>query len=195
MPAHRAQPHPVARRPRGSARRRIPRPHATTRRAAGELALLIALLIAALPASPSAAPTSVGGSTTAGGDGAVLEPAPVVGSPRQRAVFVCQQDGLPVFTDRPCGSATEQRTLTVEAPPPGAAPNTSPPRPRASTRPRLQPEEQPGTGRAADTRCATLRRQLDELDARMRAGYSSREAARLWNRWRELKGRLRAERC
>jgi hypothetical protein len=29
----------------------------------------------------------------------------------------------------------------------------------------------------------------------MRDGYSSREAARLWNRWRELKGRLHAERC
>jgi hypothetical protein len=29
----------------------------------------------------------------------------------------------------------------------------------------------------------------------MRDGYSSRDAARLWNRWRDLKGRLRAERC
>jgi len=195
MPAHRAQPHPVPRGPRRPARRTILRSHATSRRAAGELAFLLALLVIALPASPSAATNSVGESATAGGDGAVLESAPVVVSPRQRAVFVCQQDGVPVFTDRPCGSATAQRALTVEAPGPGAAPSTSPPRPRASTRPRLQPEEQPVTGRAADTRCATLRRQLDELDARMRDGYSSREAARLWKRWRDLKGRLHAERC
>jgi len=195
MPAHRAQPHPVPRGPRWPARRTIPRPLAATRRAAGELAFLLAVLIAALPASPSAATTSVGESATAGGDGAVLESAPDVGSPRQRAVFVCQLGGVPVFTDRPCGTAAEQRTLTVDAPAPGATPSTTPPRPRASTRPRLQPEEQPGTGRAADTRCATLRRQLDELDARMRDGYSSREAARLWKRWRDLKGRLHAERC
>lgn len=195
MPAQRAQPRTVPHGHRWSVRRTILRPHTATRRAAGALAFLVTLLIAALPASPSAATTSVGESTTAGGDGAVPESAPMVGSPHQRAVFVCQQDGVPVFTDRPCGSATGPRTLTVEAPPPGAAPNTSPPRPRASTRPRLQPEEQPGTGRVADSRCATLRRQLDEFDARMRDGYSSREAARLWTRWRDLKGRLRAERC
>ena len=195
MPAHRAQPHLVPRGSHGHARRAILRPHSATRRAAGEPAFLLALLVAALPAGPSSATTSVGESATAEGDGAALESEPAAGSPRQRAVFVCQQDGVPVFTDRPCASAAVRRTLTVEAPAPGAAPNTSPPRPRASTRPRLQPEERPGTTRAADTRCATLRRQLDELDARMRDGYSSREAARLWNRWRDLKGRLHAERC
>jgi hypothetical protein len=139
--------------------------------------------------------TQLGESTTAGGDGPILEPAPATGSPRQRSVFVCQQDGVPVFTDRPCGSASGPRTLTIDAAAPGAAPKTSPPRPRASTRPRFQPEVPPDTSRAADTRCARLRRQLDELDSRMRDGYSSREAARLWNRWRELKGRLHAERC
>lgn len=125
----------------------------------------------------------------------MLESAPSAASPRQRAVFVCQQDGVPVFTDRPCGSATGRRTITVETPAPGAASSTAPPRPRASTRPRLQPAGQSGTGRAPDTRCATLRRQLDEIDDRMRDGYSSREAAELWNRWRGLKERLRAERC
>jgi hypothetical protein len=29
----------------------------------------------------------------------------------------------------------------------------------------------------------------------MRAGYSAREAARLWQRWRGLKERLHATRC
>lgn len=156
---------------------------------------VLALLLAAPPASPSALTTLTGDAPTAEGDRPVPESAAPAGSPRQRAIFVCEQDGVPVFTDRPCGSATEPRTLSVDAPAPGAAPSTAPPRPRASTRPRLQPERQAGTGRAADTRCATLRRTLDELDERMRAGYSSREAARLWSRWRDLKDRLRAERC
>jgi hypothetical protein len=124
---------------------------------------------------------------------------PASASPHRRAVFVCQHDGVPVFTDRPCGSAEAHRTLTIDAPTPGAAPSTAPPGPRASTRPRPQPVRQPEgesvTGRAADKRCAALQRQLDELDERMRDGYTSREAARLWSRWRDLKGRLRAQRC
>lgn len=131
----------------------------------------------------------------AAGEVPAVEPTPASASPRQRAVFVCQEGGVPVFTDRPCGSAAGPRTLTVETPAPGATPTTTPPRPRASTRPRPQPEGQAGTGGVAETRCTALRRQLDALDERMRAGYTSREAARLWNRWRDLKGRLRAERC
>ena len=40
-----------------------------------------------------------------------------------------------------------------------------------------------------------LMRQLGEVNSRMRAGYSAREAARLWQRWRGLKDRLHAARC
>jgi hypothetical protein len=156
---------------------------------------VLALLLVAALATPSSMTTLAGDAPTAAGNEPVPDLAAPAGSPRQRVVFVCQQDGVPVFTDRPCGSATGPRTLSVDVPAPGAAPSTAPPRPRASTRPRLQPERQAGTGRAADTRCATLRRTLDELDERMRAGYGSREAARLWSRWRDLKDRLRAERC
>jgi hypothetical protein len=29
----------------------------------------------------------------------------------------------------------------------------------------------------------------------MRTGYSAREAARLWNRWRDLKADIYADRC
>ena len=194
MQAHRTHLRPVLRCPVRSGSRRDPRRRPTTRRAAGVLALLHSLLLAAPPASHSAT-TFLGEAPTAGGDVTAGDPAPAAGSPRERAVFICEQDGVPVFTDRPCGSAAEQRKLTVDAPAPGAAPGTAPPRPRASTRPRHQPEGQVGPGRTAESRCAALRRQLDELDARMRDGYSSREAARLWTRWRDLKGRLRAERC
>jgi hypothetical protein len=133
--------------------------------------------------------------SAAAGDSAALESASPAEPARQRAVFVCRDGGVPVFADRPCSSALQPRTLAVDVPAPGAVPSTTPPAPRATTRPRPQPDGRGGTGRTAETRCTTLQRQLDDLDDRMRAGYSSREAARLWNRWRELKGRLHAERC
>jgi hypothetical protein len=44
-------------------------------------------------------------------------------------------------------------------------------------------------------RCTALKRQLDELDDRMRTGYSSREAARLWEHRRALKDGLRSAGC
>jgi len=111
-------------------------------------------------------------------------------------VFVCQESGVPVYADRPCGSVTAERSLTIESPRPGAAASTSPPVPRASTRPRpaaTKPvvESVP----VLETRCAALQRQLDDLNDRMRAGYSAREAARLWQRWRDAKERLRTARC
>lgn len=124
-----------------------------------------------------------------------VESAPPAAPRPQRAVFVCRDGDVPVFADRPCGTARAPLTLVVDAPASGAVSSTLPPLPRAAIRPRPQPDGRGGTGRTAETRCATLHRQLDELDDRMRAGYPSREAARLWNRWRELKARLRTERC
>jgi hypothetical protein len=115
---------------------------------------------------------------------------------RQRAVFVCQDGGIPVFTDRPCGAAAEARTLSVEASLAGAPATTAPREPRATTRPLRNargPAEAPQP--ATDDRCVELQRQLDEINARMRSGYSAREAARLWQRWREARERMRAARC
>ena len=115
---------------------------------------------------------------------------------RQRAVFVCEAGGVPEYSDRPCADAGTSRAIVFETPAAGAAFVTSPPAPRASTRPapgRSAPQPVP---RAAGTaRCESLERQLGELNSRMRAGYSAREAARLWQRWRGLKDRLHAARC
>lgn len=137
------------------------------------------------------------------GESVVLEPAPPPAAPRrQRSVFVCQLDGLPVYADRPCGAAATARELMVDMPRvgtpprPGASVTTLPPTPRAATRPRA--EQRHGNDPAisvADSRCAALHRQLDEVDDRMRAGYSAREAARLWQRWRDLRDRLRTAGC
>jgi len=131
-----------------------------------------------------------------GGAGVSIESPPAQATPRRhRAVFLCQDAGIPVFSDRPCGAAAVARTLVVDMPRAGAVPTTVPTAPRSSTRPRPSPAADDAPGRAAESRCATLQRQLDELDDRMRTGYSAREAARLWNRWRDLKEKLRTTRC
>jgi hypothetical protein len=156
--------------------------------------VLTFLLTAAAIGAPAAAALET--DPLAHGDEArPVESAPPPGPGKQRAVFVCQDGGVPVFADRPCGAAPASRTLVVDPPASGAVSSIQPPAPQAVIRPRPLPDGSGGTGRTAETRCTTLQRQLDELDDRMRAGYSSREAARLWNRWRELKARLRMERC
>jgi hypothetical protein len=53
----------------------------------------------------------------------------------------------------------------------------------------------PTQNRRDADRCAALQLELAEVDDRMRAGYAARESARLWERWRSLKDRLRHERC
>lgn len=131
-----------------------------------------------------------------GGAAATGPAAPPPAPARQRAVYVCQDDGIPIYADRPCGVVTLARSLVVDAPRAGGTTSLTPPEPRAATRPRRLPAVEPGqSARAAGTRCDALHRQLASLDDRMRAGYSAREAARLWQRWRDLRERLRAERC
>lgn len=156
------------------------------------VALACVLQVAWASADPPAANPSGGGASV------TLEPAPAPANPRrQRAVFVCQDGGVPVFADRPCGAAVETRSLVIATPASGATASTTPPAPSASTRPRraaprsatIAPAAAPGNA------CATLQRQLDELNDRMRAGYSAREAARLWQRWRDARERLRGSRC
>lgn len=131
------------------------------------------------------------------GDSVTLEPAPAQATPqRHRAVFVCHEGGVPVYADRPCGSTTATRSLVVDAPRSGAPSTTTPTAPRASTRPRpVTSRSTAAPSAAGDTKCAALQRQLDALNDRMRAGYSAREAARLWQRWRDTKEQLRTSRC
>lgn len=166
---------------------------AATRCAAPYIAACLAGCLNAAGATsdpPVASPLGSGQSVT-------LEPAPAPANPRRhRAVFVCQESGVPVFADRPCGSASEARNLVIATPPPGAAASTSPPPPAASTRPRpAAPKPSATVASAPEGACTRLQRQLNELNDRMRAGYSAREAARLWQRWRDTKERLRTGRC
>ena len=115
---------------------------------------------------------------------------------RHRAVFVCTDGSVPVYSDRPCATASPSRAIVFEAPDTGAVFVTSPPVPRASTRPApARAAPQPVPRDAGASRCESLERQLSEVNSRMRAGYSAREAARLWQRLRSLKERLHAARC
>ena len=61
----------------------------------------------------------------------------------------------------------------------------------------VQPDgDDDGNGAAAvATTCERLQTALALVDDRMRAGYSAKESARLWERWREARSQLREARC
>jgi hypothetical protein len=164
-----------------------------TRRTATLASIL--LFSATAAADPTTEPEVT--SPLGGGESVSLEPAPPPAAPRrQRAIYVCQQAGIPVYTDRPCGSTSVERTLAVAPPSTGGAPSTAVPKPRATTKPRLERSDpQASRSQGAGTRCESLQRELDQLNDRMRAGYSAREAARLWQRWRDARDKVRSARC
>ena len=154
-------------------------------------------LAAHSPAPPARAAAAADSPPTAAADTPAGERTTATATTRRhRAVFVCDDGGVPVYSDRPCAIAGPSRAITFETPAAGAVAVTTPPVPRASTRPapaRAAPEPVPREVGAS--RCESLERQLGEVNSRMRAGYSAREAARLWQRWRGLKERLHAARC
>jgi hypothetical protein len=139
--------------------------------------------------SQADAPDSAGGSS-------VMEP---VDRPpptrRKRLVYACRDAAAPVFSDRPCGVSADAYSLDLPTPPAsGAAPSTRPAAPAAATRPIIARAS--GRDAAAPPNpCTRLEAQLTAIDARMREGYSAREAARLWQRWRDAKTKLRAAHC
>lgn len=46
-----------------------------------------------------------------------------------------------------------------------------------------------------EDRCRRLLAQRDAINERMRAGYSARQAAQLWTRWRDVGREIYASRC
>lgn len=152
-----------------------------------------AVCLVASTASAAEAPAAPAGS----GAGVELSSTQLPATPRRmRVVYFCDDHGVPTFADRPCGSAAPARSLVVDAPRNGAVATTAAPPPRASTRPGVVQRVREDAPRdARTTRCESMQRQLDQVNGRMRAGYSAREAARLWQRWRELKERLHTARC
>jgi hypothetical protein len=132
---------------------------------------------------------------------------PATAAPRtwRRLVFTCTSPGLVVFADRPCGPLGTVREVTLrasaDATPPGNGSTAAPPARAASTRPAPGRPDADSPAAATEERqrrteaCHRLEDAVHALDARMRSGYSAREAARLWSRWREAKERLRESDC
>jgi hypothetical protein len=154
------------------------------------VALVLALLLA--PAAPQAAERS---KTPDPSDRAVEldPPAPPAGGHSRRAIFVCHDADGAVFSDRPCGAVIESREIAFEASS-GTVPSTIPAPATARPLPRRVTAGQPPID-TGDRGCRRLRGRLETLDDRMRAGYSARESARLWNQWRELRRQIRERRC
>jgi len=168
------------------------------------LALLhVLLLFAAATArgDVSAPQKDASSSPAVGGASLVLEPVRLSGRVRRfRLIYACRDDGAVAYSDRPCGEGMTVRSLPFAPDAAGSAPDTVARAPTAATRPKPRVSERTASVdmREADNargRCTILQTQLDTVDAHMRRGYSAREAAQLWNRWRDLKERLRNERC
>ena len=169
------------------------------------LCIAATMLVGTLLPGPLTLEAAITRTPTGGGGTVVLEPVPAPESHRtwRRLVFTCTSPGLVVFSDRPCGPLPIVHELKGHAPVasadiPGASSTVVPSKPAASVRPASFDTQRDDVADEADQREATCRR-LDDavraLDARMRAGYSAREAALLWSRWREAKERLREADC
>jgi hypothetical protein len=133
---------------------------------------------------------------TSGTRSVILEPVPPRSAPRRsRAVFVCRDAEAVIFSDLPCGPGLDTRNVDTTDPGPGRAASTRSAAAPAATRPQPEPARREYASDGHDRQCAKLHDQLAQLDERMRTGYSAREAARLWNRWRELHRQIYALRC
>jgi hypothetical protein len=114
-----------------------------------------------------------------------------------RAIFRCELNGVPTFSDRPCASAAESyepdpiATNTYEPPPSHLGTRRAPvkpsPRKRAAA-PAVDPDKHKET-------CARLAERLKDTRSKQRAGYKAREGERLKERQARLKSQLRLARC
>jgi hypothetical protein len=167
--------------------------------------LLAAQLLLFLPLSSRAAdalPLPAVASPTGGGGSVVLEPVTPRAHPTRRRVYSCVTPGLVTFSDRPCGPVPQVRELQLDPPLPAAAGSspeltkdatpTSVSRRPTAERDRADPDD---AEVERVTTCRQLQATLDDLDSRMRTGYSAREAGRLWQRWRDAKARLHEANC
>jgi hypothetical protein len=161
-------------------------------------------LLATVPSGPLGAAATTSGPAAGGGGTVELDPParPETRRVWRRLVFTCRFPGLVVFSDLPCGPLPVVHEVKGHAPPEpvkaGASSTVLPPKPAASTRPApVDASSDAGVDEAArqETACRRLQDRLHALDDRMRAGYSARESATLWARWREARERLREADC
>ena len=136
-----------------------------------------------------------------GGTG-VTKPDPAVVLPHKvrRLVFSCFAPGVVIFSDRPCGPLAAQRELRFDAPTvqSGRGASVTPEPAQSSTRLAVAARSaipEPVDVEPGISTCERLEDAVATLDARMRNGYSAKEAGRLWDSWREAKTRLHEAHC
>jgi hypothetical protein len=112
-----------------------------------------------------------------------------------RLIYSCRDGSIAMFSDRPCGEAALLRSLDVFTPAQsGRPPSTAAEPARAATKPARREAQDRALQDAAE-KCERLQKSLDEVDDRMRAGYPARQAAALWQRWREARAAVREAGC
>jgi hypothetical protein len=167
-------------------------------------------LVAIVATMCMAAGSTAAGAATREGPAALggsVEPQPAtLNASTRRLVFTCIAPSLVTFSDRPCGPAAAVRELQLRAAikpekateQPGRTPTVIPEAPTASALDRTTVDASMNVATARPNDAATCQRlgtALATVDARMRSGYSAREAGRLWDRWREAKARWREADC
>jgi len=121
--------------------------------------------------------------------------APVAARHAHRLVYSCRDGSIPMFADRPCGEVSLLRSLDVFIPAQGGKPPTTVAEPaRAATKPAHR-EIQARTLQETAEKCERLQKSLDDIDDRMRAGYPARQAAQIWQRWRDARAAVREAGC
>jgi hypothetical protein len=159
--------------------------------ALGSLLAVTCLTVGMGHASPTGpAAESSSGST------ATVTPPPAPARRTRRLVYACREGHTPVFSDRPCGETFILRSLDVVTPAQtGRPPSLEPAPAKAATRPAPQPREHERSQQQTAEKCERLKKAVEQIDDRMRAGYPAREAGRLWQRWRDAKEAVRAADC
>jgi len=131
------------------------------------------------------------------------------GSQRYVGVYECVVNGQRVVSDHPCGADAQVRTLVVDQPDPrdvarqqqrtraaqagsGAAPRVA--APARSSVPSQIPQVAPVASPNAAA-CGAIDQAIANLNARMRAGYTSAEGEWLRADWHDLQKRREELRC
>lgn len=123
-------------------------------------------------------------------------PVPQTATRSHRLVYSCLDGQVPTFSDRPCGGTSLLRSLDVYTPEQSGRPPTTAAEPaKAATRPATVRDSRVRTPQDATEKCEHLQKNLDEVDDRMRAGYPARQAAQLWQRWRDARAAVREAGC